>query len=1046
MDVLIGLLAALLVAIALIIIILVHNRHTGKRFERIIAQRTHELFLRTATMTTMFNSIPDIIFIKDVDLRFIHVNKAFLTHFGKKEKDVIGKTDLTGLGIPLELADRFNKIDRRIIDNNELFIEEEIVPNAKGKEILFETKKVPLITNGAPIGVIGIARDITERKHAKEELELHTALLTTLLDSIPDLFYVKDLDLKFLHISSALAEYYNLNREGVYGKVESEIWPSGDLDIDYDHFNRLVINEGQPIMKDEDIRSFDGNIRSFETIRQPVKSNGEIIGVMGIARDITARKEQERQAAETYEYAQLLSDALARITKSPAISLGDLKTAASIVAREGCAVLGASVVAVWRFAEEKNVLECTAAYNSHGERVEIEDYDMARDKEYVNRLLTERLIVLYESADDLPDSYFSRNPDLYGLLEAPIHISDKLFGIVSIEQKRDQPHRDVCKWTVEEQNFASSLADLMALAISGFELCKAREEAEMANQAKTAFLANMSHEIRTPMNSIIGFSELALDDIISTKTRDYLSNIRDNSVWLLQIVNDVLDSTKIESGKMELDNIPFDPHTLFSSCHSMVAPKASEKGLKLNFYAEQAAGKIPLGDPTRLLQVLINLLSNAVKFTHTGKISLVATIKEVGDKTVTMYVEVKDTGIGMTPEQIEGIFSPFVQAQSGANRQYGGTGLGLTIAKNLLEMMGSTLCVDSTPGIGSRFFFDLTLDTIESEEFVEEVPDTLIEKPLFEGEILICEDNAMNQQIILEHLARVGLNTVVTDNGRSGVELVKNRLKTGAKQFDLIFMDMHMPIMDGFEAAIEILDLQTGVPIVAMTANVMVRDKEMYETHGISDFLGKPYTSQELWRCLTKHLPVIGYSNISRSVDIIEEEKTLQKLRYDFVKTYQNITADIVKATDDGDIKLAHRMAHTLKGYASQIGEKSLAGLASAVENRLSTDKNIQDGEINRLEEELEKVLKRLELLIADIMVMQVSQATEPVPVEKQLVILRELDPLLKEKNVDSLLYTDTLRTIPDMEELVDLIEDYDFKEARQMLEGIIKRLEEQSN
>jgi len=338
----------------------------------------------------------------------------------------------------------------------------------------------------------------------------------------------------------------------------------------------------------------------------------------------------------------------------------------------------------------------------------------------------------------------------------------------------------------------------------------------------------------------------------------------------------------------------------------------------------------------------------------------------------------------------------------------------------------------------------LTLDTIASEDFVEENTDNLIEKSLFEGEVLVCEDNAMNQQIIIEHLERVGLDTVVTDNGRSGVELVKDRIKTGAKQFDLIFMDMHMPIMDGFEAATEILELQTDVPIVAMTANVMVRDKELYESHGLSGFLGKPYTSQELWRCLMKYLPVIGYASISKSAGKLEDEKAIQKLRFDFVKNYQNITADIVKAAEDGDVKLAHRLAHTLKGYASQIGEKSLAGLAAAVEDRLYTDKTIQDDEMQGFENELRGVFKRLEMLTADIMVMQVSQATEPLSVEKQLSVLRELYPLLKEKNADCLQYTDSLRTMSDMGELVELIEDYDFTKARHMLTDIIQSLEEQ--
>jgi HPt (histidine-containing phosphotransfer) domain-containing protein len=192
-----------------------------------------------------------------------------------------------------------------------------------------------------------------------------------------------------------------------------------------------------------------------------------------------------------------------------------------------------------------------------------------------------------------------------------------------------------------------------------------------------------------------------------------------------------------------------------------------------------------------------------------------------------------------------------------------------------------------------------------------------------------------------------------------------------------------------------------------------------------------------------KYLPVIGYTSISKSAKNIEDEKAIQKLRYDFVKNYQNITADIVRAADVGEVKLAHRLAHTLKGYASQIGERTLTNLAAAVEDRLYTDKNTQDDEIRSLDDELRSVLKRLELLTADIMVMKVSQTTEPVSAEKQLGIFRELEPLLKAKSADCLRYTDTLRAVPGMGELAGLIDDYDFTEALQILEKEIKRLGE---
>ena len=395
------------------------------------------------------------------------------------------------------------------------------------------------------------------------------------------------------------------------------------------------------------------------------------------------------------------------------------------------------------------------------------------------------------------------------------------------------------------------------------ELEKALLTAQTANHAKTTFLANMSHEIRTPMNSILGFAELGLDGDVPEKTKEYLSNIKMNTEWLLQIINDILDISKIESGKMELENIPFNMHELFASCRLFVMPKAVEKGIAIYFYAEPSIGKMPLGDPTRLRQVLVNLLSNAIKFTNTGMIKVHAAITAETQKSITMHFEVKYSGIGMTDEQIKKIFDPFAQAESGTTRQYGGTGLGLPITKNIIEMMGGTLSVESVLGVGSKFNFDLVFDTINIvEEKKPEVKSTHknIKKPLFKGEILLCEDNAMNQMVLCEHLSRVGIDTVIAENGKIGVELVKERVEKGSKMFDLIFMDMHMPVMDGIEASSEIIRLNTGIRIVAMTANIMSDDLEIYKTCGMDGCLGKPFTSQELWRCLLKYFTPIPES------------------------------------------------------------------------------------------------------------------------------------------------------------------------------------------
>jgi len=503
-------------------------------------------------------------------------------------------------------------------------------------------------------------------------------------------------------------------------------------------------------------------------------------------------------------------------------------------------------------------------------------------------------------------------------------------------------------------------------------LRKSMEEAENASRVKSAFLANMSHEIRTPMNSIIGFSELALDNEISPRTREYLEKILENAGGLLQIINDVLDISKVESGKMELEHIPFNIHDLFASCRTIIMPKAVEKGIMLYFYAEPSIGRRPLGDPTRLRQVLVNLLSNAIKFTNAGTVKLQAAITERDDETITMHFEVRDSGIGMTGDQIKKIFEPFTQAETGTTRQYGGTGLGLPITKNIVELMGGKLLVESTPGVGSKFSFDLTFDTMDvtgDDLFRRKMVFNEREKPIFEGEILLCEDNAMNQHVILEHLARVGLKTAVAENGKIGVDMVESRVKNNEKLFDLIFMDMHMPVMDGLEAASKILALETGIPIVAMTANIMSNDREVYRKSGMSDCVGKPFTSQELWHCLMKYLHPVRWQAVDegrrQESPVQAADSDIQKaLQTLFVKHNQHTFAEIAGALETGDLTLAYRLAHTLKGNAGQLGKSALQQAAEQTERQLK-GKNPVSGELLQLlEAELMAVLKEFAPLL----------------------------------------------------------------------------------
>jgi len=586
------------------------------------------------------------------------------------------------------------------------------------------------------------------------------------------------------------------------------------------------------------------------------------------------------------------------------------------------------------------------------------------------------------------------------------------------------------------------------------ELEQALEIARSANNSKSIFLANMSHEIRTPMNSIMGFSELALDGEVSEKTRDYLLNIQTNADWLLQIINDILDISKIESGKMELEEIPFDMHELFASCRTLVMPKAVEKGILLHFYAEPSFGKKPVGDPTRLRQVFVNLLSNAVKFTNSGMVKLVSDITSIDERTIAMHFEIKDSGIGMTPEQIAIIFDPFTQAETGTTRKYGGSGLGLAISKTIIEMMGGKLTVESVPGVGSKFSFGLIFPIVavtEEEILQNSVTFNEIEKPTFDAEILLCEDNLMNQQVICEHLSRIGIKTVVADNGKIGVDQVKARMKEGERQFNLIFMDMHMPIMDGLEASVEIMKLNTGIPIIAMTANVMAEDREVYKTTGMSDCLGKPFTSQELWRCLLKFIIPVdtreGKSDSPKEV-ILEYDMEFQKsLKKYFVKNNRKKYDEIVFAIERGDIKLAHRLVHTLKSNAGQIGKAELQAAAVKIEQLLRNDRNMVTQDLmDKLEKQLTSALTEFAPLLEENT--QIKDAhSDAVGVDMVAIrkTFEKLEPMLKMGNPECLKLANILREIAGGDEqcvqLIQHMEDFEFEAALSLLSLIKEKL-----
>jgi CheY-like chemotaxis protein len=491
----------------------------------------------------------------------------------------------------------------------------------------------------------------------------------------------------------------------------------------------------------------------------------------------------------------------------------------------------------------------------------------------------------------------------------------------------------------------------------------------------------MAAQMRTPQSKLIAVVIFGIIGIIVIGnaagawflTRGATGAIKDFApvIVLICVITPLISATAaffvvrfFKHSHEKLKKVPFDLHELFTDCRTLIAPKAAEKGIILHFYAEPAISKMPLGDPDRLRQALVNLLSNAVKYTNTGMVKLHSAIKErhsggwlpagswlppgkPRDKTITISFEVKDSGVGMTGEQIEKLRRAHTYE-----------------TRDSIEMMGGKLMIESTPGLGSKFSFELTFDTIDVSDDDIAGKDGVIdefEMPVFEGEILLCEDSTLNQQIICEHLTRVGIKTAVANNGRIGVDMVQNRLKEGKKPFDLIFMDIHMPVMDGLEAASAILDLGTGSPIVAMTANIMSNDLEIYRVNGIYDYVGKPFTSQELWRALSKYFKPVSRQAVTQDRRIQVENEIRKKLIIHFVKDNRNKIAEITDAISANDIKLARLLAHSLKSSAAQVGKILLQQAALEVEQRLKEEQSrVTPQQMAVLEAELKAALAEL--------------------------------------------------------------------------------------
>jgi signal transduction histidine kinase/CheY-like chemotaxis protein/HPt (histidine-containing phosphotransfer) domain-containing protein len=466
-------------------------------------------------------------------------------------------------------------------------------------------------------------------------------------------------------------------------------------------------------------------------------------------------------------------------------------------------------------------------------------------------------------------------------------------------------------------------------------LDKSERRLKEASKIQEQFVANISHEIRTPMNAILGFAGLLQKTHLAKNQHEYVRSIRSSAENLLTIINDILDLSRIESGMMHIETLPFNLRELLDSLVTMMKVKAQGRNLYLRTESDESVPEILRGDAVRLTQILLNLISNGLKFTHEGGVVVKLDLMERKEESCLVRFSICDTGIGIDPQKQKTIFDRFQQAQPETTRRYGGTGLGLSIVKQLVEIQNGTIFVDSELGKGSVFTVILPYQIAGKDESAVPAP-VLVAEPLIQKiKLLVAEDNAMNRKLVHHLLEQWQIDFDIVNNGAEAVQVLSIR----GNEYDMVLMDIQMPEMDGYTATEKIrFDLHLNLPIIAMTAHALAGEKEKCIGAGMDDYISKPIDEQLLYKLIHKYAQALSESEVA--VIDMDYLRSLSKGDKEFERNMmQAFTEQIPRELNELKTAISKRnykkialVAHTMKSTVSYLGIQQLTPLLEQIE------------------------------------------------------------------------------------------------------------------